>query len=257
MHSLPISIEDNLKEVGFNPTEILVLRHLLTGNHFTLRELAAKTGKSTGLLDQGMKKLLQRGFVRTIQVNTSVKYTLHSVSALSSHIRQYFVDHVITIKRKSDDVSAFFTTLQLEHSRPAIQYFDGPTGIASMFEHLQHNLTPHQEVLCYMVVLPDNEMKYSKHTEEYSQLRRKYNVSLKVLTHATVDSKRYRSKDVFHLRETRFITPNQCPLSIEHILTEQGYYCIDYKKNVAQVITHDTLLQEMRSVFMTLWNIAE
>ena len=60
MISLPSHIEKYLSEADFSATEILILRQIITGKAFTLRELASKTGKSTGVLDQAMKKLLKK-----------------------------------------------------------------------------------------------------------------------------------------------------------------------------------------------------
>ena len=59
MTALPAHIEEYLLEAGFTSTEILVLRRLLVGESMTLREMASNTGKSTGVLDQAMKKLLR------------------------------------------------------------------------------------------------------------------------------------------------------------------------------------------------------
>jgi DNA-binding MarR family transcriptional regulator len=58
--SLPAGIESYLKEAGFSATEMLIIRKLVEEDCLTLRELAGKTGKSTGVLDLAMKKLLQK-----------------------------------------------------------------------------------------------------------------------------------------------------------------------------------------------------
>ena len=48
---LPAGIESYLKEAGFSATEMLLLRKLVEEDSLTIRELASKTGKSTGVLD--------------------------------------------------------------------------------------------------------------------------------------------------------------------------------------------------------------
>jgi len=58
MSHLPASIEAYLEEAGFSATEMLIVRQLLDHGATTLREIAVKTGKSTGVLDQAMRKLL-------------------------------------------------------------------------------------------------------------------------------------------------------------------------------------------------------
>ena len=256
MANFPISIEDHLKEAGFNVTEILILRNVLTGKQYTLRELASKTGKSTGHLDQSMKKLLKRGIITKVIINNRTKYTLDSISALSKYIQKYFTDHVSTVKRRSQDVSAFFSTLRIEHSRPSMEYFDGDSGIKAFYERLQKELEPHEQLLSYMPVTPQIKEQFGQYIDQFTQFRRKQSIPLKVLTHNTLEARRYQSKDMLYNRETRFIEPDRCLLYIEHLLSNTAYCCIDYKNNAAQIIVYKEFVEEKRSIFMSLWNEA-
>jgi hypothetical protein len=53
MKEIPAAVEATMLDAGFSPTEILILRRLLEDDALTLREIAARSGKSTGVLDQG------------------------------------------------------------------------------------------------------------------------------------------------------------------------------------------------------------
>lgn len=256
MAHFPISIEDHLKEAGFNPTDILVLRHLLTGQHFTIRELASKTGKSTGLLDQSIKRLLKRGIVRKERVNNTTKYTLDSIDALSGYIQQYFVDHVSSVKRRSQDVSAFFSSLHIKHSRPTMEYFDGADGIAAFYKRLQADTEPGAELYSYMPIAAGVKEDFREELTEFTVFRRRHNVQLLVLTHNTLEARRYQAKDAINNRETRFIDPDRCLLYVEHLITPTAYCCIDYKKNSAQMIVYRELVEAKRSIFCMLWDQA-
>ena len=83
MVALPTSIEAALKDAGFTGTEILVLRKLMEEDSMTLRELASKTGKSTGVLDQAIKKLLRKGIIHRQDFNGVSKFVLLSITTIS------------------------------------------------------------------------------------------------------------------------------------------------------------------------------
>jgi hypothetical protein len=55
MNTLPSSIESYLEEAGFTVLEVLILKRLLEEEALTVREIASKTGKSSGAIDQAMR----------------------------------------------------------------------------------------------------------------------------------------------------------------------------------------------------------
>jgi DNA-binding transcriptional regulator GbsR (MarR family) len=257
MSSFPIGIEDHLKEVGFNPTEILILRNVLQGQHYTLRELASKTGKSTGLLDQGMKRLLKRSIITKIHINNRSKYTLQSVHSLSQYIQQYFTNYVSIVRRRSQDVSAFFNSLTIENTRPSMEYFDGEQGIESLYSRLKQELQPGEVLQSYMPITQHIQTSYSECLEQFAIFRRKQNIPMQILTHNTLEARRYKSTDALYLRTTRFIEPDRCLLYIEHLLSESAYCCINYQNNTAQMIVFKELVDAKRSIFTSLWQDAK
>lgn len=88
MTSLPASIEAYLLEAGFSPTEITILKRLLEGEALTLRELGAKTGKSTGVLDQATKKLLAKKILNRDIINGVPKFTVTSLPSIAAWVEQ-------------------------------------------------------------------------------------------------------------------------------------------------------------------------
>ena len=82
MTTLPTSVEAYLEEAGFTTTEILILKKLLEKDATTLREMASKTGKSTGVLDQALKKLVQKGIVTKETINDGARFSIHSLEAV-------------------------------------------------------------------------------------------------------------------------------------------------------------------------------
>ncbi len=136
MVNLPISIENYLQEAGFTPTEMLILKRLLEGQAVTLRELAAKTGKSTGVLDQATKKLIDRKIVTKENINDSSKYAISSLEAINKWMKDDMEHRHAVLDRKKQDFEAFISTVKHESSRPDMEYFEGLSGIEQAFSKL-------------------------------------------------------------------------------------------------------------------------
>lgn len=99
--TLPASIESSLLEVGFTATELLILNRLLDEDAVTLRQLALKTGKSTGVLDQAMKKLMKKGIISREEINGMPKYTLGSLQSVVSWMDKDLKEKHEQLKRRN------------------------------------------------------------------------------------------------------------------------------------------------------------
>ena len=113
MTGLPASVEAHLTEAGFAPTEIMALRKLLEGEALTLRELAAKTGKSTGVLDQAVKKLMSRGIVTRETFNDTPKYLVKSLDAVLQGMREDMEGKRKMLTRKTREFESLSASLRV------------------------------------------------------------------------------------------------------------------------------------------------
>ena len=82
MNAIPAGVEAALLEAGFSVTEVAILRRLVVDAACTLRDIAGRTGKSTGVLDQAMKKLLLKDIVKKESINNVTKYSMTSLDAV-------------------------------------------------------------------------------------------------------------------------------------------------------------------------------
>src|SRR3989344_4462066 len=149
MDSLPHSVEEYLLEAGFSQTEILVLKKLLQEDALTLRELASKTGKSTGVLDLAIKKLLRKKIVEKKSINDYEKFALTSMQAIVKWMEQDMKEKRDSLLRRHQNFETFIATLKLDKSRPEIEYFSGENGIKQAYLHL---LSFGKEMLHYLPV---------------------------------------------------------------------------------------------------------
>ena len=123
-------------ETGFSGTEILVLRRLLEEDALTLRQIAAKTGKSTGVLDQGMKKLIGKNILQKQWVNDTYKYTLHSLDAVSRWMAKDMQSKREAMQRKFQNFTAFLSSLEVSKGRPDLQFYEGSDGLKQAYSKL-------------------------------------------------------------------------------------------------------------------------
>src|SRR3989339_348748 len=119
MTGLPASVEAHLTEAGFAPTEIMAIRKLLEGEALTLRELSSKTGKSTGVLDQAVKKLLKKGLIIRELINTTPRYSLISVQTVVEWMKEDMLLKQEMLVRKHQNLESFVRSLTVtEKKRP-------------------------------------------------------------------------------------------------------------------------------------------
>lgn len=128
MTGLPVHIEAYLLETGFSGTEIFVLKHLIAGDCMTLRELASKTGKSTGVLDQATRKLMQKKILTREMVNGVPKFVLGSLESVKKWVQTDMSEKKDALERKQNDFERFISSLEVSKTRPDMEYFEGLEG---------------------------------------------------------------------------------------------------------------------------------
>ncbi|MDD5751525.1 MAG: hypothetical protein PHS73_03320, partial [Candidatus Peribacteraceae bacterium] len=196
MTTLPASIEGYLLEAGFSLTEILVLKRMLEGEALTLRELATKTGKSTGVLDQATKKLLKRKILVRETVNDSPKVLLQSLDAVMRWMREDMDRKLQTMQSRAKDFETFIASLKQESTRPEIEYFEKDGGIERAYMKL---LTiGAKEFLHYRpVTMREEEDPLRAFRVQYFRERHRRGIFARVIAPDTTLGRRYQSRDPF------------------------------------------------------------
>lgn len=257
MTYLPLTIEQQLKEAGFCGTEILVLRHLLAGLSYTVRELASKTGKSTGVVDQSIKKLLRKNIVQVQRMNDAPKYYLSSAQSLARYLKRSITEQITVVERRARDIEQYLDSLKIQTDQPSMEFFTGEKGMLALAKRLVELTPAKQTIVAYLPTTPEIQTQYKFVRDAFTQLRTTHGNMLHMLTHATNVGKQTRELDVLHLRETRFIPEHICPLQVGHILAGNGYASINYQKMEAFLLICPDFTLEKSSIFEALWHQAE
>lgn len=252
MVSLPTSIESYLQEAGFSATEILILKRLLEGEALTLRELAAKTGKSTGVLDQATKKLIERQIVTKESINESMKYAISSLDAINKWMEHDMAQRHEVLDRKRKDFEAFISTVEHESGRPDMEYFEGLAGIEKAFTKL---LEKRESAWMHFnpALLREEDDPLVEYRVNMFRARRSNKIFMQVLSPDVPLGRRYQSRDVFEYRQTRLVDPDVFPVSFEQYIVGDTVACIDVAEQRASFIRYPEHAEGQRKLFHVLW----
>ena len=252
MNSFPASIESHLLEAGFSSTEILTLKNLANGVPLSLRQIAAKTGKSTGVLDQATKKLIRKGIVKRECVNGSPKYTLVSLIAVTKWISEHTNERLTILRQREKDVHLFFSSLKLENERPSMEFFEGHGGMEKAYQRL---LECKDDLLQYLPVSKKEEEHFLHELhEKFICERRRRGIFLRVIAHDTSLGRRFKSRDHLAHRETVLIPESQCKFDFEQIIAGKTITCFHNKGIQACNMTFPNFTASQRALFETIWS---
>lgn len=252
MHDIiPTSIEAHLRETGFTNTDILVVRRLFETDALTLRDMALKTGKSAGLLDQSVKKLLQRGFVRRFLVNNQPRYAINSLDAFSQAISCDTRKRCAELQRRQQDFHNFLHSVSVCQDRPDMDYFLGIDGIRKLFDLL---LAPRDTLYTTTASpsFPDDHPLFELH-QEIHRLRQMRKVHQKLLLPDSVESARFQSLDVLHRRESLLLPASSFCAPFEKSVSSSIIACIDWRSLRGCLIRFPDLAVMERMMFEEVW----
>jgi len=248
---LPSGIEASLKEAGFSPTEILVFKKLVEEGSLTLRELAGKTGKSTGILDTSMKKLLNKGIVKREVINEQPRYVLHSLEAVARKVQEDILRRQETLTRRHRDFESFIGSIGVDKHRPDMEHFQGEEGIKQAYNQL---LESGEEFLTLTPVLwraEDDPLRAFR--VEYFRKRQYRKIFQRVLAPDTPLARRFQSRDPFEYRKTLLVPESEHPVTFEKTIVDGTIACIDFTAKTACFLRYPDLAKAERAAFESLW----
>ncbi len=249
--SLPMSVETYLKEAGFSQTEMLILRKLLEEHALTIRELGAKMGKSVGLIDQAVKKLMSKRIVRKELINGQPKYLIDSLDAIVKWVHKDMEDRKLTLERRHESFSQFIATLKIDQKRPDMEHFSGLEGIKQAYDKL---IASGDELLTFTPVLylaEDDPLRaYRVDLFRRRQVRK---IFQRVLAVDSPLARRFQSRDPFEYRRTLLVPESELPLAFEKTIVGDTVAYIDLKGENACFLKYADLAKAERATFECLW----
>ncbi len=253
MNSLPSSIETYFQEAGFSGTEIAIIKKLVEGDAMTLRDLAFKTGKSTGVLDQAMKKLLKKKIVVREMINGTPKYVLHSLESVSKWLQDDMKQKKNVLELRHQNFESFISSITSGKKRPEMQFFQGVEGLKKAYTLL---LEKGNDFVQYGPILyTETEDPLREFNVQYFRERRKRNIFLRVIAHNTPLGRRFQNRDPFEYRKTVLVNENLYPFAFEKIVVGNTVACFQHETQEACFIEYKELAERERQFFERLWNM--
>lgn len=251
MNAMPQSVEASLLEAGFSSTEILILRRLLDDDALTLREMATKSGKSTGVLDQAMKKLMRKDIVVRETINGVEKYVIPSLEAVLRWMDEDVRRKRDMLSRRHENFETFLRTLEKDKKKPNIEYFNGLEGIAQAYRKI---IEQGKEILGYVPVFcAIEEHPLRDFMVEWFRMRRKKGAFTRITAHDTPFGRRHQSRDPFEYRQTILLDAEQYPFTYEKYICGDTVTCINYAEKSACILKYPELAAMEASLFEGIW----
>lgn len=249
--TLPAGVESYLKEVGFSATEMLVLRKLLEQDSLTVRELGTQTGKSTGVLDQAVKKLLGKKIVTRGTFNGQPRYSIDSMESILQWVKNDMRSRKDVMDRRQQDFESFINTIKIDRKHPNMEYFHGKEGIQKAYLKL---LESGQELLTRTPVLYNiEEDPLRAFRVEFFRKRQVRKIFQRVIAPDTQLARRFQSRDPFEYRQTMLVPQLELPLSFERTVVGDTIACINFTDETACFIRYPELAASERGAFEAVW----
>lgn len=223
----------------------------MDGEPLTIRQLGAKTSKSTGVLDQAMKKLQKKNIIKRSVINEVPKYSLDSLETVVQWMQDDMEQKREMLLRRHQNFESFVTSLESGNKRPDMEYFDGESGIKQAYIKL---LNGPGEIFHYLPVIgKEEEDPLRDFRVQYFRERQQRKMFSRVIAHDTSLGRRYQSRDPFEYRKTVLVPEGEYPFNFEKIITGERIACIDHKAKTACVLRYPELADIEKTLFEAIW----
>lgn len=252
MSGLPSHIRQYLHDAAFTQTELVILNKLMENAELTLREIAARTGKSAGVLDSACKRLIRKGIVKKENINDTKKYALSSLESITKWVQKDMEQKKKDLQSRHRDFESFIASLQQSGDRPKMEYFEGDDGIQKAYLQLLEECGG--QLLQFLPVMTkEEEAELRPFFVDYFRRRRRRKIFLRVIAHDTHLGKRFQSRDAFEYRKTILVPEDDFPIPFEKIIAGNTVACFDHQQKKVCFIRYPELAEGERGVFEVWW----
>lgn len=218
----------------------------------TLRELAAKTGKSTGVLDSASKKLLKKGILGKELVNDSPKLTLSSLEAVVAWVHEDSERTRNFMERREKDLQSFVDSLSPNMSRADIEHFEKMDGLEQAYEKLLEGCNG---VMLHFLPVRHTEVEdpLRDFLVQFFRVRRRQGIITRVIAHDTPLGRRYQSRDPFEYRQTLLVPESVYAFNTEKVIAGDWVGTINHADAKALIIRSPEMAHTERAMFEAIW----
>ncbi len=246
---LPLSIESYLVEAGLTPVELLIIKRLLDEDALTVREIASKSGKSIGSVDQALKRLLQKNIVRKAMLNEQPRYFISSIDSMMKWIEKERMEKKKEEHKRDADFARYLAQIKEEKGKPELEYYSTMEGIHMAYTRL---LETGSEILTYTTITPESVLM-TPFGHSFTEQRRFKKVMQRFIVPDTCEARKFQSRDYLEFRKTILIPPHEFQYESEESISGDYVLSVNSEKSEATFAKHSKLAQGLRSAFEALW----
>lgn len=244
---------DQLKQLlQLNEKDVKIYLDLLQHGSSAASTIALRTQIDRTTVYAVLKRLLKKGFLTEGKQHNTTCFTALDPDLLESALQKELdakKKQMTLLKSILPDLLAFKNQ---ETVRPAVQIFEGPDGVISLYELTLKNSQMHDAFLT-VDTLPKELESYLKKTYIQHKLDRK--VKSRVIVSDAPNAKAYQKLDKKANRETKILPEGFLPFETEIIIGEHEIAVIDLSSSsfFGVLIRSKSIRNTMASLFDVMW----
>lgn len=240
-----MSLEEFLKEYGFNDKETKIYLALLQSGRANVMDIAKKAGVKRPTAYLILDDLMRKGFIDLLPHKGKTNYIAKSPKILLSYLEkkeglaQNYIPQLMALFNEPKE-------------RPKVMYFEGEESVKKIFDD---TIKENKEILAFFGVKEIFSAVGDKFTKEYVSSRIKNEIKAKVIVPDGEEALEYKKKDKSELRETRFIDSKKFPFKTEVMIygNKTAIISLNGPDSFGLIIQNDQFSQTMKSVFSFMW----
>jgi len=241
---------NELKNIGLSDKEARVYLAMLELGAATVLEIAAKAGINRPTAYVEIEALKKKGLASSQTKGTKKLFIAESPSQL-----EFVLDREAKeVDAKKSELAKILpelsTLFNLADEKPQVRFFEGKEGLMRMQdEFLKMKGKTTEDISSADDVLS----VFPSHVQEYSPRR----VDKKIFARLIYTSERgeiLSREDTQMLRETRFVSKNELPISIDMTIYDDKIAISALKGKISGIIVeHREIADSFRAIFNLLW----
>ncbi len=244
-----MNIENTLTQLGLDEKEVSVYVNCLRHGPSSPTELESYSKVKRTTVYEVAKSLKKQGLL---------------TEQLKGKRRLFTAAHPEILRAKLEERLEVFNSILPElkaflvgtPNKPQVKVFEGEDELKNMYEDTLRY--PGSTFYSFLGTSNADKKLIQYLTNHYLRKRKMKNISFKVIATNTKDGQKYKESDSTNLRETKLISADDYPFSIEILIYEGKVAFISYKETemFGLLVESNEIYSTMKGIFQFFWKHA-
>jgi sugar-specific transcriptional regulator TrmB len=253
------TITNTLIKLGLGQNEAKLYEIMLSMPAATIPTLTQKCGLSRTMLYYVLGNLEAQELVETKKDGKKTVYQVTPPERLESMMAEQEKELARQKSVLGDVMIDLKGIYRMAHNQPGVRFYDGPDGIATVFNIIAKKFRPDTEIISFVKVASSQHTGALGHAvENFVHKRIASNVRTRVLAIDSPDAIILKENDKNALRETRLISTKDLQLDFpggEILIYDHEIYFVTIDNNLyfAFTVSSPGLAQMLKAFFSAEW----